>query len=48
MVLKMLVYMRTRDGSQKYGLYENKRWLSKCWFTQEQEMALKTLVYMRM
>jgi hypothetical protein len=26
---------------------ENKRWLSKCWFTWEQEMALKTLVYMR-
>ena len=48
MALKMLIYMRTRDGSQNVDLHENKRWLSKCWFTQEQEMALKTLVYMRM
>jgi len=48
MVLKMLVYTRTRDGSQNISLHENVRWFLKCWFTQEQEMALKTLVYMRM
>jgi hypothetical protein len=45
---RLLSKQRTRDGSQNVGLHENKRWLSKRWFTQEQEMALKTLVYMRM
>jgi len=33
MVLKMLVYMRKKDGSQNVGLHEKKRWLSKLWFT---------------
>jgi len=59
MALKMVVYTRTRDGSQNVGLHENKRWLSKYWFTREQDIALKhwstrehevvlkTLVYMR-
>jgi len=42
----MLVYMRTRDGPQNVVLHENKRWLSKCWFAYEKQMALKTLVYM--
>jgi len=32
MVLRMLVYMRTWDGSQNDGLHENKRQLPKCWF----------------
>jgi len=39
--------MRTRDGSQIFGLHENKRWLSNLWFALEKEMALKMLVYMR-
>jgi len=39
--------MRTRDGSQNVGLHENKRWLPECWFACEKEMALKTLVYLR-
>jgi len=52
------VCMTTRDRSQNAGLHENnrwfskhwfaqKKWLSKCWVTREQEMALKTLVYTR-
>jgi len=32
MALKALFYMTKRDGSQNAGLYENKRWRSKCWF----------------
>jgi hypothetical protein len=45
--LKMLVCMRTRDGSQNVGLHEKERRLSKCWFAWEQEMTLKTMVYKR-
>ena len=45
MALRMLIYMKTRDGSQNVGMPENKKWLSKCWVTREKEMALKTLVY---
>jgi len=47
MVLRLMVYMRRRDGSQNVVLYENKRWISKCWFAYEKEVSLKTLVCMK-
>jgi len=52
MDLRMLVYIRTRDGSQNVGLPENKKWLSKFWlhkkkrWLSEKVMAVP-FVYMR-